>query len=141
MDTAAASPLRLTLHAHPVADPARRLDVTARFTNVSDHSVRLLDLFDPLPVFFTTTLAPIGDGEIDVAGMGKIDPLDGSFHYVDLASRASFEVELDLAPWIRAPVAPVPHSLTMRYHNAYGADCFHGPLDSAAITVRIGPPG
>jgi len=141
MDNAASKPLRLTLQAPPVADPARRFAVTARFTNTSGHRVRLLDLFDPLPVFFITDLAPLGDGEVDVAGMGKIDVAEGSLHYVDLPSGASFEVELDLAPWIRAPVVPVPHRLSMRYHNAYGTDCFHGSLDSTAITVSIGPGG
>jgi hypothetical protein len=141
MDDAALSPLSLTLHAEPVADPARVFAVTARFTNTSEHGIRLLELFDPVPVFFVTALAPIGGGEIDVAGMGKIDAADGSLQYVELASGASFEVALDLAPWIRAPLAPGPHRLAMRYHNGYGADCFHGLLDSAPINVTIGPGG
>jgi hypothetical protein len=141
MDEAGSSPLSLTLHAEPVADPGRVFAVTARFTNTAEHRIRLLDLFDPFPVFFVTELTPIDGGEIDVAGMGKIDAAEGSLHYVELASGASFEVALDLAPWIRAPLAPGPHRLAMRYHNAYGADCFHGLIDSAPINVTIGPGG
>lgn len=138
MDSTSSTPLRLTLHAQPVPEPARRFAVTARFTNTSANGVRLLKLFDPLPAFFTTALAPIDNGEIDVAGMGKIDPVEGSLRYADLACGTSFDVDIDLAPWIRAPVAPVPHRLSMRYHNAYGADCFRGVLDSAPITVSVG---
>jgi hypothetical protein len=131
--------LQLTLYAGPVRRPLESFPVTARFTNCSRTKERMLKLFDPLPVFFTTTLMPVSGGiPIDVAGMGKADPFYADLRYEVIEPGATFEVALDLAPWIRAPVPPGPYWLSLEYHNAYGSDCFLGPLASEPITVPIG---
>ena len=70
--SASTSPLRLMLHAQPVRQSGP-FPVNARFTNVSTQPVRMLPLFDPLPVFFTASLQRLSDGDVDVAGAGKAD--------------------------------------------------------------------
>lgn len=132
------TPLRLTTHAGPIPAPAQRFPITARFTNASPEPVRLLTLFDPLPVFFTASLSPVGGNGVDIAGMGKMDPLEGTLSYAQLSPGAHLDAPLDLASWIRGRVAPGEHQLSLQYHNVYGADCFKGVLDSMPITVQVG---
>jgi len=133
------SPPTLVLSAPAAPEPARRFLVTARFVNTSQRPLRLLDLFEPLPVFFTARLVAPGGGEVDIAGAGKLDPLQGSLRYAELAPGAILEAALDLAPWLRASSLPGgTYRLSLQYHNAYGEDCFKGLVDSAAIEVRVG---
>lgn len=133
----APSPLRLTLHGPQVRESAGPFPVTARFTNVSTQPVRILPVFDPLPVFFTTSLELISDGEIDVVGAGKADFPDGFLRPEDLGAGESRDATLDLRPWIRGTVVSGLYRLTLTYHNAYGDGCFRGPLTSAPITIEI----
>ena len=137
--TGMSPPLRLTIHAGPVPEPNRRFPIRARFTNTSSSPVRLLTFFDPLPVFFMASASPVGGSEIDIAGMGKMDPLDGTLTYTQLRPGENLDVPLDLAPWIRGQVVPGAYRLSLQYHNAYGSDCFKGALDSEAIIVQVGP--
>jgi hypothetical protein len=130
-------PLRLTVSGQPVRDPALRFEVTARFTNVSREHVRLLSQFEPLPVFFTTTLQAESGREIDVAGAGKADFAAGALREKDLAPGEAFDVALNLAPWIRGAVPPGRYQLTLTYHNAYGSGCFHGPLTSVPAAIEV----
>jgi hypothetical protein len=135
--TAASSPLRLTLHAPPVRESAGPFPVIARFTNVSAEPVRMLPIFDPLPVFFTTSLQHLADGEIDVAGAGKADFPESELRPMDVSAGESLDAELDLQPWIRGMVVPGLYRLALTYHNAYGDGCFRGPLTSAPITIEV----
>lgn len=132
----APSPLRLTLHARPVRESGP-FKVAARFTNVSAKPVRMLPIFEPLPVFFTTTLQRISNGEVDVAGAGKADFPYDELRSTDLMTGESLDVELDLRPWIRGTLVPGRYGLTLTYHNAYGEGCFRGPLTSDLITVEV----
>jgi hypothetical protein len=129
--------LRLTVFVETITDPADAFPVTARFENTSSATVRMLELFEPLPVFFTPSLSRADGGEIDVAGAGKVDPFDGSLAYNDLAPGESLSVGVDLAPWIRAPVTPGLYRLSLTYHNAYGSNCFRGPLASPPVIARV----
>lgn len=131
-------PLHLTLHVPPVADPSRHFVVVARFTNTSTAPLQLLMLFAPLPVFFTAKLVAATGGAIDVAGMGKLDPPEGSLHSQTLAVGASLDVSLDLAPWIRGAMAPGQYELSLQYHNAYGESCFKGVVESPPVSVHVG---
>ena len=124
------------LHAQPVRQSGP-FPVTARFTNVSTQPVRMLPLFDPLPVFFTASLQRLSDGDVDVAGAGKADFPDDELRPVDVSAGDSLDAELDLRPWIRGTVVPGRYRLTLTYHNAYGDNCFRGPLTSAPITVQV----
>jgi hypothetical protein len=98
----------------------------------------MLTFFDPLPVFFMASVSPVGGSEIDIAGMGKMDPLEGTLTYLQLDPGEHLDVPLDLAPWIRGQLAPGPHRLSLQYHNAYGTDCFKGVLDSAPTILQLG---
>ncbi len=132
------APLALTLRAPAVTDPRRRFAITARFTNVSTQPVRLLALFDPLPVFFDPTLIAEDGSQVDVAGMGKADPPKASLRYWTLHQGEHHEVSLDIARWLRGDVPPPPYRLSMAYHNVYGENCFVGILNSPPITVSAG---
>ena len=134
--SAAQSPLRLTLQAGQVR-ASGPLTVTARFTNVSSQPVRMLPVFDPLPVFFTTKLQRLSNGEVDVAGAGKADFPDEALQPRVVRPGESLDAELDLGPWIRGTLRPGHYGLTLTYHNAYGEGCFRGPLTSDPITVEV----
>ena len=130
--------LSLTVHAGPVSKPNERFPVTAVFTNISSSPVRMLTVFDPLPVFFTASAMAASGTRIDIAGMGKMDPLDGTLTYAELWPGETLEAPLDLAPWIRGEVVPGTYRLSLQYHNAYGSDCFRGILDGEPTVVHVG---
>lgn len=132
----APSPLRLTLHARPVRESGPFV-VTARFTNVSSQPLRMLPVFDPVPVFFTTELHRLSNGDVDVAGAGKADFPDEALQPAVLSSGESLDAEIDLRPWIRGVLTPGRYGITLTYHNAYGEGCFRGPLTSDSITVEV----
>lgn len=138
MDEPQRGPLGLTLEPGVGGASAQRFPVIARFDNQSSRDLRLLDLFHPLPVFFTTRLVSGAGAEIDVVGAGKLEPVEGRLRYVELSRGATHEVELDLAPWIRAELPGGAYSLAMSYHNAYGDGCFRGVVDSTPIMVNVG---
>lgn len=130
-------PLRLSVSAQPIREQAVHFEVTARFTNVSATPVCLLSQFEPLPVFFTASLESQSGREVDVAGAGKADFPSGYLEQKELAPGESLDVALDLAQWVRGPMSPGRYTLALTYHNAYGKDCFRGPLTSAPIEIEV----
>ena len=133
----ASSPLRLTLQVETVRDGGP-FPVIARFLNVSTGPVRMLNVFDPLPVFFTSRLERLEDGaDVDITGAGKADFFEDQLQTIDVGAGRSFDVALDLRPWIRDSLRPGRHQLTLTYHNAYGDDCFSGPLTSAPAGLDV----
>jgi hypothetical protein len=97
----------------------------------------MLRMFDPLPVFFTTSLQRLSGEDVDVAGAGKADFPEEELTPTEVGVGESFDAEVDLKPWIRAPLVSGTYSLTMTYHNSYGDGCFRGPLTSAPINVEV----
>jgi hypothetical protein len=97
----------------------------------------MLQVFDPLPVFFMTSLVRIGGGEVDVTGAGKADIPEEELQTIEVAPGGHLDVDLDLKPWIREPLLPGRYTLSLTYRNAYGQDCFRGPLTSDAITLEV----
>ena len=113
--------------------------IRASFENAGDAEVRLLRHFEPVPVFFSFHLTCADGTPVPIAGGGKIDFPEGEIECVPIPPGESFEVELDLAPWLAsASLTPGTYRLSATYHNQYGEDCFQGQLHSAPVEIEIG---
>jgi hypothetical protein len=116
------------------------LPVRASFTNVGTDPVRLLRVFDPLPVFFEVDMEMEDGTPIDAPGMGKADLPRHMLRYVDLAPGQEFQATLRLDEVVAAgDVAPGGYTLSLAYHNQYGEDCFQGWLESNTIRIEVLP--
>jgi hypothetical protein len=138
---ARATNAQLTLH---ITSPdgavfrPNHLPVQAHFANRGAALVRLLRLFEPLPVFFEVDMRAANGTPIEAAGMGKADIPRRLLSYVELRSGEEFEVLLRLDEVIPAEdVTPGAYTLALTYHNQYGKNCFHGVLKSNTIAIEV----
>ena len=125
--------LELTLHKRPGA-----LSFRVIFANRSQRTINLLDRFEPLPVFFSFAVVRADGTPVPVSGAGKIDPGPEGFGCIDLRPGETYAADLDLAPWLRAPLPPARYDVTVTYHNQYGAECFAGTLTSNTVSLDVG---
>jgi hypothetical protein len=108
------------------------------FANRSQHTINLLDRFEPLPVFFSFAIVRADGTPVPVSGAGKIDPGPQGFGFIGLQPGETHAADLELAPWLRAPLPRARYDVTVTYHNQYGAGCFAGTLMSNTISVGVG---
>jgi len=134
------NPLRLIVATVPgVTYSAERCPLRAKFENQGASDVRLLDHFEPLPVFFAFELTRADGTPVAIPGGGKIDFAEGQVGCVTIPPDGSLSVELDLSPWLRnAELPPGTYRLGATYHNQYGDGCFQGQLKSGPIELTIG---
>lgn len=114
-----------------------RMPMQLMFTNLSSKDVRLLDCFEPLPVFFTFKLVGRDGTPIDMPGGGKIDFGPQPPGYIDLKPGATYSLDVDIARLISKPLSTGLYRISAIYHNQYGQDCFQGKLQSDWIEVEI----
>jgi hypothetical protein len=110
------------------------------FKNTSDKQARLLNVFDPLPVFFSINLLAQNGEEISPPGGGKISLDADSVNYIDLPPQASYDTVLNVSEALKKYDIILPagtYKLNMSYHNQYGEDCFTGWFDSNQIEIDV----
>jgi hypothetical protein len=122
-----------------VAYSRRHIPLKITFENVGEEEIRLLQCFDPLPVFFSFSLVAEDGTPVSLPGAGKIDFFEGSIRYVALSPGQIFSLEVDIAEIIVFPeqLTPGNYSISVTYHNQYGENCFRGVLRSRPIHVHL----
>jgi hypothetical protein len=131
--------MQLRINSVPAVTYGREsFPIRVSFANATGPEVRLLRHFEPIPVFFSFTLTRPDGTPIPIAGAGKIDFEEGKVDCILIEPGESFDVELDLAPWLTAAtLTPGAYRLSATYHNQYGDDCFQGHLTSEPIEIQI----
>lgn len=135
-----ASPLTLTLKKSAFRRHWKRdapLKVT--FQNVSNKPIRILDMFEPVPVFFSFQVTQ-ADGVpiVNVPGAGNMDPF-GSLNYITLKPNEKFTTTVRLDQVLPEVFQPGDYKLSVIYKNQYGENCFTGRLTSNPIKLKIHP--
>jgi urease beta subunit len=139
MNAARNNVLQLLLSAVPGARfDAENLPLIVSFKNNGDTPVRLLDHFQPLPVFFSFQVVKANGTPLLIPGGGKIDFSPGGMRYLELGPGHQRDVAVNPARLLTTPLQPGGYSVAVTYHNQYGEDCFHGTLQSNPVTVEIG---
>jgi hypothetical protein len=118
-----------------------KLPVVATFVNAGPTPVRLLDRFEPVPVFFTFDVVRADGTPLPISGGGKIDFGPNEIRYLELPPGGSHSVQADLAKLLRLPVELGPYSVSATYHNQYGENCFLGGIRSNTILLQVTEPG
>jgi hypothetical protein len=108
------------------------------FKNTGDSELRILDVFEPIPVFFQFSISKQDGTPITVPGGGKIDPPAGAERYIAIAPGGRYTREIDIAGLLpKSEWVTGDYYLWVTYRNAYGQGCFRGTAESNAITATI----
>ena len=110
------------------------------FHNTSKIPIRLLDHFEPIPIFFQLNIQDVDSNLISLPGGGKIDFFSHDFNYVSLNSGQKYVHVIDLSEFLiqcekLLPLGQIKISVT--YQNQYGTDCIQGKYKSADLIVHI----
>jgi hypothetical protein len=135
------APIQLTIApASPAPCFADTIPLSIGLGNRSDASVRMLDVFEPTPVFFSFAIVRADGTPVIVAGGGKIDFGPGQLHYRELKKGDVHTVAVDLAAVVHPRLRPGSYTVSATYHNQYGEECFRGVVSSNSIAIRICEP-
>lgn len=133
--------LRVNLSTIPGADYGpSSLPLRVTFANERTLPLRILAVFEPLPVFFTFHVVKSDGTPLALPGGGKIDFGPDGPGYLELPPGGSHTIEFNIGTWFSRPLDPGPYSVSVTYHNQYGEDCFRGTVASDPIHVEV-PPG
>ena len=111
----------------------------ARLTFVNDgpSAARILDRFEPIPVFFSFDLIKADGTPILLPGGGKTDLGRNGERYFELAAGEARSLVVDIWPLLTTALQPGAYSLRATYHNQYGRDCFRGTLTSNVVAIEV----
>ena len=113
------------------------LPMRITFVNRGTAPIRILDHFEPLPVFFSFHVVKADGTPLIIPGAGKIDFGPNEAGYLDLLPGSSHSIEVNIAGLVTKGLGPGLYSVSATYHNQYGECCFRGVLKSDAVTVEV----
>jgi hypothetical protein len=113
------------------------LPLQVTFRNIGDAALRILDQFEPIPVFFSFNIVYEDGTPIPIAGGGKIDLPSSMKNYITLLPSEHAEIRIDLERLLPGAIKTGTYQITALYHNQYGEHCFIGSIRSNTITVDI----
>jgi hypothetical protein len=134
------SPLRIVLSTIPgVVYTKSNIPLRVTFENISGQEMRILQHFEPLPVFFAFNMVGEDGMHIAIPGAGKIDFYEGSIKYATLPAGGTLNVDVNLAKVLARPelVKPGKYTISVTYHNQYGESCFRGMVSSGPTSVTL----
>jgi hypothetical protein len=140
MATDTGSPLRIVLSTIPgVVYTKSNIPLRVTFENISGQEMRILQHFEPLPVFFAFNMVGEDGMHIAIPGAGKIDFYEGSIKYATLPAGGTLNVDVNLAKVLARPelVKPGKYTISVTYHNQYGESCFRGMVSSGPTSVTL----
>ena len=107
------------------------------FRNRSAAPIRILNQFEPTPVFFSFDIVATDGTPVLVAGGGKIDFGPTAPSYLELSKDDAYSFEVDLGTLLSAPLQRGRYLISSTYHNQYGDNCFRGVVKSNTIPIEI----
>lgn len=115
--------------------------VNLAFNNKADKTIRLLNIFDPVEVFFSLRIYTKG-GKLFVPLLGGfIDfPYGTKMPYIQIKPNQSFVKELNISAILKAhdiELEALKYDLEMSYFNYRGDDCIKGRFKSNTIELDI----
>jgi hypothetical protein len=120
-----------------------KIVIDLSFKNITDSTVRILNLFEPIRMFLSANLITEKGEYIDlIGGGGKIDfGPEIVFTYGSIRSGGVFVKKMKLYEMLEGRNLTLPagkYKLSMAYHNQYGKNCITGWFDSNTIDVVVG---
>jgi hypothetical protein len=113
------------------------IPLSISFDNREEALVRMLDVFQPTPVFFSFEIVGEDGTPVILPGGGKIDFGPEPLRYRELKMGDAYTVTIDIADLLSGPLRPGAYAVSANYHNQYGDRCFRGIVGSNTITIRI----
>src|SRR5689334_14329106 len=111
--------------------------VRLTFANRGAETACILDLFEPLPVFFSFHLARQDGTPISLPGGGKMELGPEPLEYVKLDAGQSHTIRVDLGPLLPPGVGQGTYTLSAEYHNQYGKDAAQRTLQSNTVPLVL----
>lgn len=112
-----------------------------QFINKGDLNCRILDYFEPLPVFFEFTLIDLKDNfYFPIPGAGKADIPNTLLSYKDIPPGGIYLKEFNLNQILNdfgLALKSGNYSLQIIYRNYYGDECIKGKFESNTINFKI----
>lgn len=113
------------------------LPVTVTFRNTGTAAVRLLDCFEPVPVFFAFDVVRADGTPLALPRGGKVDFRPEGIRYLKLPPGGSHSIRVDLAGLLLHPIQTGLYSVSATYRNQYGSNCLSGPVASNTIALPV----
>lgn len=135
------SKMALVIKTKKVKHINNNIIVELEFKNLSDSTIKLLNMFDPLYAFFFVKFVS-KDGQIIQPALGAfIDPPPGVIlKYIEIPKGKSYVKMLYLSTLInhdKVILEPKMYSLKIDFINYLGKDCILGQFSSNAIDIEI----
>jgi len=110
-----------------------------RFKNVSKNPVTMLNVFEPIPVFFSVAIVDqVARRPVNVPGAGKVD-FFGRPDVTVLQPDQEIAVPIDLGK-LFGPQSTFKRGLynvSVQYHNQYGEGVVKGVIPSNTVEIRV----
>jgi len=120
---------------------ANHLSFKVHFKNLKYEPVKLLDLFDPLPIFFEILITKNDGDNIFLPGAGKLDFGPGNtFKYIELTQGKSYIKTLNVSQFLKENnkiLSPGKYKIKISYHNQYGSNCIKGWFEGNEIPITV----
>lgn len=132
--------LEIQLPEHSKLVSANDITVNIKFTNKSGTDVRLLKVFEPVPIFFSIQLTDSARKTVDVPGAGKISIPENLLEYVSVPAGASYIKSLRISDFLQEYNKVLPYGkyrCKIIYHNQYGNNCVKGWFESNVISFEV----
>lgn len=116
------------------------VSVQALFRNDCTDTIRLLNQFDPAPVFFSIQISKEDGSVIPLPGAGKIAFDNSTLTYIKIPPGEVFVRELDLSELLKQHEQKFEkgkYSVKIDYHNQYGENCVQGWYNSNQIEIKV----
>lgn len=114
------------------------ISLDLRFINMGyTEEIKILNVFEPIPVFFSIYIEREDGTPILVPSVGAISFMEGSLDYIILENRGDqYHVTLNLNEILPEGLEVGTYTVSVEYHNQYG-EGFKGSLKSNPITLEV----
>jgi hypothetical protein len=125
------SPLRLYIDVDKVIDDNPMLRIS--FENISKKKVTILRRFSPLQAFFSFRLTKEDGTPKEGLCAARISMPASSIKYITLEPDEFFGFKVRLSDINDSKLESGKYTLTVKYHNQYGENCYQGRIKSNTI--------
>ena len=120
---------------------ATNVVVDVIFKNNSTNAVRVLDYFEPLPIFFSWDIREKGKAPLSLPGAGKISIPRREYKYLTIPPKGTHSLKVSLSEFLREhrlSFQSGTYTISTSYRNQYGEECVQGIFPSNKIELVVG---